>query len=124
MKAAEINTENQHWIKTLLVWLPSILVALFFVQNGLEKVFMSTELDKVGLSSTQIIIVGIVLLIATTFYLIDKTMLMGTIILATYMIGIVIIHIQKEKPFILAGLIVGTICLGAYLRKMKIIPKK
>ncbi len=118
MKTGIENTGNKKWIKTIMVWLPSTLVAIFFIQNGIEKILKSTELDKVGLSSTQILIVGVILLISTALYLIDRTMIIGTVILMLYMAGIVIIHIQKGKPFIIAGLIVITIGYGAYMRRI------
>ena len=120
MTVTKQNVDKKNWIKTIIVWLPSILVAMFFVQNAFEKIFKSTELDKVGLSSAQIIIAGVILLIATTMYLIDRTMIIGSVVLALYMIGIVGIHIQKGKPFIIAGIIVIAVGYGSYLRKVKI----
>jgi hypothetical protein len=115
--------KNKNWIKTLVVWLPSILVAIFFIQNAIEKIVKSTELDKASLSPTQIMIVGMVLLVATTMYLIDKTLIIGTVVLALYMISVVIIHFNNGKPYIIASQIVLAILYGAYMRGIKIVAK-
>jgi hypothetical protein len=118
MKTVKESTVKKNWIHTIIIWLPSALVTLFFIQNGIEKILKSTELDKVGLSSTQILIVGVILLISTALYLIDRTMILGTVILMLYMAGIVVVHIQKGKPFIITGLIVIAIGYGAYMRRI------
>lgn len=123
MKAIEINTGKQNLITNILKWLPSILVAIFFVQNALEKIIHSTTLDKAGLSPTQILLVGIILLVATALYLTDKTMIIGTILLALYMTSVTIIHFNNGKPYIIASQIVVAILYGAYIRQMNIAPK-
>ncbi len=106
MKALEINLEKQNLGCTILRWLPSILVAIFFIQNGLDKIINAATLNKAGLSPAQILTVGIILLIATGLYVIDKTMITGTIILALYMTSVVFIHFNNGKPYIIASQIV------------------
>ncbi len=124
MKTAVFRKENRNWGNLIVVWLPSILVAIYFIQNAVEKIVMSTELDKAGLSPTQIFIVGIILLVATALYVIDKTMIIGSTVLALYMISVVCIHFNNGKPYIIASQIVLAILYGAYIRRMKIVPKK
>lgn len=124
MKLLKVKTENQNWVQTIIKWLPAMLVSIFFVQNAFEKILKSTELDKAGLSPTQILITGIVLLIATALYLIDKTMIIGTVILMLYMISVVFIHFNNGKSYIIASQIVLAIAYGAYMRRIDIIPKK
>lgn len=89
----------------------------FFVLNAVEKIFKSNQMDKIVVNSSVIIIVGIILLIATALFLYDKTIILGTTILALYMTFIVFIHLYKGKPFEVAILIVMSIIFAAYLRK-------
>ena len=71
-------------IRTVLIWLPSVMVSMVFIQNGLRKIFLSDQQDKIIASNTVIIIVGIILLVATTLFLINKTIIWGTTVLALY----------------------------------------
>ncbi|MET3127488.1 glucan phosphoethanolaminetransferase (alkaline phosphatase superfamily) [Arcicella rosea] len=110
--------------KTALIWLPSIIIALFFIQNAFEKIFQSNQISKLGLSNTSVIGVGIFLLIATTLFLFQKTVIIGASILASYMTFVVFVHINKGKPFLLTLLIVLVTIVAAYLRKTKLFSEK
>lgn len=104
-------------IKIGLIWFPSLIISVFFVLNATEKMFYPAELDKVIKNSTILIGVGSILLLATILFLIDKTMIWGTMILALYMCCITFIHIAKGKPFEVAMLIVVSVVFAAYLRQ-------
>ena len=109
---------------TALIWFPSILIAVFFIQNAFEKIFQSNEVSKLGLNSTSVILVGIFLLIATALFLIKKTVILGTAILASYMTFVVFVHINKGKPFLLTILIVLGTVFAAYLRRTKLFSQR
>ena len=74
-------------------------------------------MEKVVTNKVVIMSVGILLLIATALFLINKTMIWGAAFLALYMTFVVFIHIYKEKPFEVAGLIVFGTIISAYVRK-------
>jgi len=109
--------KNEKILRTVLTWLPSLAISIFFFLNAIEKIFHSDQMDKVITNNAIIISVGIVLLIATALFLYDKTVILGTAILASYMTFIVFIHIYKEKPFEVVILIVMSTIFAAYLRK-------
>lgn len=104
-------------LKTILIWLPSIVICLFFIPNALEKIFESNQIDKVVTNSIVLIIIGVILLIATILFLFDRTMIFGTALLATYMTCIAFIHMYKGKQFIVTILIVMCTIFASYLRK-------
>lgn len=104
-------------LRTVLTWLPSVMISMIFIQNGLSKIFHSNETDKIIDSNTVMIIAGIFLLSATALFLINRTMIWGTTLLALYMTCIVFIHLSKEKPFEVAALIVLATIFAAYIRK-------
>jgi hypothetical protein len=111
-------------IKTVLTWLPSIPIIIFFVQNAFDKIFYSNQLDKLVANSTVLILTGIVLLIATALFLFERTIIVGTAILATYMTIVTFVHISKEKPFFMTILIVLLTIIAGYVRRTKLITQK
>lgn len=109
--------ESTNSIQTLLLWIPSILIALFFIPNAIEKIFYPHQLDKVITNPVLLMGVGIVLLGATCLFLINRTMLLGTAILSLYLFAVTLIHIFKGKPYEVVSLIVIATIFAAYLRR-------
>ena len=105
------------FLKTLLTWLPSVIITLFYIPNALNKILYSNQMDKVVTNSTVMIFTGVFLLIATALFLFNKTMLYGTFLLALYMTFIVIIHMYKGKPQEVAILIVMATIFASYIRR-------
>lgn len=116
--------KNEKTIRTILIWLPSIVLSMIFIQNGLDKILHPDQLDKVVKNDTLFIAVGVILLIATVLFLNNKTMLWGTTILAFYMTFISFIHWYKGKPFEVVVLIVMCTIFAAYLRQPQLFHKK
>ena len=111
-------------IRTVLTWLPSVMISMVFIQNAFRKIFQSNQLDKIITSNLVIIIVGIILLVATALFLFNKTIIWGTAVLASYMTFIVFIHLYKGKPFEVVGLIVIATIFAAYIRKPELFHRK
>lgn len=108
------------FFKTFLIWVPSILIAFIFIENGFGKILHADQQDKIIKNEGLLITTGILLLIATVLFLYNKTMLWGTMILALYMTLITGIHFYKGKPFEVTVLIVVGTILAAYLRKPEV----
>ena len=104
---------------TALKWFPSILVAVFFTQNAFEKILQPHETAKLGLANTSVVFVGILILIATVLFLMNRTVIIGTVILASYMTVVVLVHINKGKPFLLTALIALATIFAGFSRKTK-----
>lgn len=110
--------------KILLKWLPSLIITVFFIPNALGKIFQSDQLDKVVTNPIILITVGVILLIGTILFLIDKTIIWGTSILSIYMTFIVFIHMYKGKPYEVVILIVMATIFAAYIRKPELFRQK
>lgn len=104
-------------VSKILMWLPSLIITLFFIPNALDKIFNSSQTDKIVANSSVMIATGIFLLISTALFLYNKTVLIGTILLAFYMTFIVFIHMYKGKPYEVAILIVMATIFASYIRK-------
>ena len=111
-------------LKTLLTWLPSIIITLFFIPNALDKILNSNQTEKIVANSAIMIATGIFLLISTALYLYNKTILIGTTLLALYMTFIVFIHMYKGKPYEVTILIVMATIFTSYLRKPQLFHPK
>lgn len=111
-------------IRTVFIWLPSIMISMIFIQNGLGKIFQSDQMDKIITNNTVIISVGIILLISTALFLFNKTIIWGTTLLVLYMTSIVFIHISKEKPFEVVALVVLSTIFAAYIRQPQLFHQK
>ncbi|MBQ4820155.1 hypothetical protein J8M14_08770 [Aquimarina sp. MMG016] len=107
-----------------MIWLPSLVISIFFVLNAIEKIFHSDQMDKIVTNNAVVIIVGIFLLISTALFLYNKTITAGTTLLASYMTFIVFVHIYKEKPFEVTILIVMCTIFAAYLRTPNLFVQK
>jgi len=74
------------------------------------------QMDKIVKNNVVLILTGIFLLIAVIFFLHNKTILIGALLLSLYMTMITLIHIYKGKPYELAILIVMATVFSAYIR--------
>ena len=106
--------------RTLLTWLPSVIITLFFIPNALDKILNSNQTDKIVANSNLMIATGIFLLISTALFLYNRTTLIGTTLLALYMTFIVFIHMYKGKPYEVTILIVMATIFASYIRKPEI----
>ena len=109
--------ETNKILKTLLTWLPSVIITVFFIPNALNKILHSGQMEKIVTNSAVMVITGIFLLIATALFLYNKTILIGTTLLALYMTFVVFIHMYKGKPYEVAILIVMATIFASYIRK-------
>ena len=67
---------------------------------------------------------GVFLLVSTAMFLYNKTILIGTTLLALYMTFIVFIHMYKGKPYEVAILIVMATIFASYIRKPQLYNQK
>lgn len=104
-------------ISIVLTWLPSVIILLFFIPNALNKILYPSQLKKIITNNTVLIMIGIFLLIAIVLFLYNKTILIGTALLASYMTLIALIHFYKGKPYEVAILIVMATIFASYIRK-------
>lgn len=118
------NMKTEKFFKTLLIWLPSVIITMFFIPNAFNKIVPADQSDKIVTNSIVMIITGIFLLIATALFLYNKTIIIGTTLLASYMTFIVFIHMYKGKLFEVTILIVMATIFAAYIRKPQLFHQK
>ena len=109
---------------TILIWLPSLILTLFYIPNALNKLLEHDQTGKIIENSAVMITAGVFILIATALFLYNNTILIGTSMLALYMIFIVLIHIYKGKPSEVVILILMATIFAAYIRKPQLFHQK
>jgi len=107
----------QSLLKTILLWLPSLTICCFYIPNALNKIIDHNQADKVIENPIIMIATGIFLLIAVGLFLYQKTMPIGSLLLALYMTLIMCIHMYKGKPYEVTILIIMSTIFAAYIRQ-------
>ncbi len=118
----KVRTENT--LSRILIWLPSLVITLYYIPNALDKLLDPNQTGKIVENSAVMITAGIFLLIATSLFLYNKTMLIGTSMLVLYMIFIILIHMYKRKPFEIVILILMVTIFASYIRKPQLFHQK
>ena len=108
----------------ILIWLPSLVIVLFYIPNALNKLLDPNQTGKFVENSAVMITAGIYLLIATALFLYKKTILIGTSMLVLYMVFIVLIHMYKGKPSEVVILILIATIFASYIRKPQLFHQK
>ena len=105
----------------------SILISLFFLLDGVMKLFKPSFVveatTKLGYSESVIIPLGVVLIICTIVYLIPATSILGAILLTGYLGGAVATHVRAYEgafPVIFAVVFGILVWLGLYLRDIRL----
>lgn len=107
-------------LSRILIWLPSLVITIFYIQNALDKLIHHNQTGKVVESSPVMITAGVFILIGIALFLYNKTILIGTSMLVLYMTFIVLIHIYKGKPAEIVILILIVTVFASYIRKPKL----
>ena len=79
-------------------WIISGLVMLFLVFDGVTKILKVTPVleacEKLGISSSTVPGIGLLLLACTVIYAIPRTSVLGAILLTAFLGGAVAIHVR------------------------------
>lgn len=116
----EQKIETGKILNRILRWLPSLAIALYYIPNALDKLINPNQTGKIVENSAVMITAGIYLVIATALFLYNKTILIGTSMLALYMIFIILIHMYKGKPSEIVILILMATIFASYIRKSQL----
>jgi hypothetical protein len=120
----EQKVETGKILNRILLWLPSLAITLYYIQNALDKLLDPNQTGKIVENSAVMITAGIFLLIATVLFLYNKTILIGTSMLVLYMTFIVLIHMYKGKPSEIVILILMATIFASYIRKPQLFHPK
>lgn len=96
----QASSKGRGWLWTGRVL--STLAALFFALDGLMKLFKPTPVIAatvgLGFPETEIVGIGITLLICTVLYVIPRTSILGAVLLTGYLGGAIASKVRIHAP--------------------------
>ena len=106
--------------KKIVGWSLSSLVALMLVASATDKIFASEHAlemaQSFGLSPTPYAILGVIELLSVVLFLIPRTGVLGTLLLASYFGGAIATHLQHQQEILFPVVIETIIWITAFLR--------
>jgi len=106
--------------KKITGWVITILAGLAFVMSAFMKLTSPADGGKMaammGLSGSTIKIIGVVELLSFLLFVIPRTGVLGTLLLAAYMGGAIATHIEHQLPFYGPVVIECLVWIAAVLR--------
>jgi hypothetical protein len=106
--------------KNIINWSLAGLVGFIFIGSAMSKFMGSDETIQmaasIGLSAETFKIVGLVELLSVLLFLIPRTGIIGTLLLAAYMGGAIATHLTHGQSIIAPALIEAIIWIVAAIR--------
>lgn len=106
--------------KKVIYWILTGLVAFIFLGSAIGKLTANAEALKMaegfGLNSTSYTILGIVEIISVILFIIPRTGIIGTLLLAAYMGGAIATHLEHGQPVLVPCIIEAFVWIVAVYR--------
>lgn len=106
--------------KNIIGWVLTALVALAFIASASMKLMGGEEMEKnaalMGLTANSLKMIGILELVCIVLFIFPRTGVLGTLLVAAYLGGAIVTHLEHGQPFI-APLIIQCIAwIAAIIR--------
>jgi uncharacterized membrane protein YphA (DoxX/SURF4 family) len=96
------------------------VIGLIFIGSAISKLMGGEEATKmtqdIGLSPSELTMVGIIELISVILFIIPRTGILGTLLLAAYMGGAIATHLTHGQSIIAPSIIQALIWIVAIIR--------
>ena len=106
--------------KQIILWVFTGIIGLFFTFSAYGKLFPTEENAKMaetlGLDAATMTMIGIIELLSVVLFIIPRTGVLGTLLLAAYMGGAIATHLEHGFPPMIAYIIQAVIWIIAVLR--------
>ena len=106
--------------KNIIYWILAGIVAFIFTGSAINKFIGGAEAlemaQNVGLDATTYKIIGVVELLSVILFLIPRTGILGTLLLAAYMGGAIATHVEHDMLIIFPAAVEAFVWVVAVLR--------
>jgi hypothetical protein len=106
--------------RKIIGWVLAILVSLVFIMSAFMKLKGGEELAKgsamIGLTETDLRIIGIIEILSILLFIIPRTGVLGTLLLAAYLGGAIVTHLEHGQAFTAPLLIQCIVWITAVIR--------
>jgi uncharacterized membrane protein YphA (DoxX/SURF4 family) len=107
-------------VKTIIGWALTGILAFVFVSSGFMKLTGSEEVVKgaasMGLTAGTMQLIGIIEIGSILLFIIPRTGLLGTLLLAAYLGGAIVTHLEHGEPFMIPVIIQAILWITAVIR--------
>lgn len=101
-------------------WVLTIILALLFTMSIFMKLTQNetalAQASSFGIDATTYFFIGIIEIISLVLFLIPRTGIIGTLLLASYMGGAIVTHLQHQQPIAMAVIIQILLWITAFIR--------
>ncbi len=106
--------------KQIILWIFTGIIGLFFAFGAYGKFFPTEEglkmTESIGLDASTMMMLGIVELLSVILFIIPRTGVLGTLLLAAYLGGAIATLLEHGLPIMLTCIIQAVIWIIAALR--------
>jgi len=106
--------------KNIINWVLAGLVGFVFIGSAIGKLTGGEEAIKmasgIGLNATSLKLVGVVELVSVVLFIIPRTGILGTLLLAAYMGGAIATHLEHNDSIVTAAAIQAILWIVAVIR--------
>lgn len=106
-------------VKTL-GWVLSSILALLFLSSAFMKLTQAeaaiAQAASIGISPSVYFIIGVVEILAITFFIIPRTGVLGALMLIAYMGGAIVTHLLNQQSIAMALTVEVAVWIAAALR--------
>jgi hypothetical protein len=106
--------------KNITGWSLSILLALVFLASASMKLMGGEEIAKgaamMGLSAGGLQLIGVIEVLSIGLFLIPRTGILGTLLLAAYLGGAIVTHLEHGQPVMVPVIIQCMVWITAVIR--------
>ena len=106
--------------KNITGWILSGLLALVLISSASMKLIGGDEITKgaetMGLTATGLKLIGVIEVVSIILFLVPRTGILGTLLLAAYLGGAIVTHLEHGQPFIVPVMIQSLVWVTAFIR--------
>lgn len=101
-------------------WALTIILGLLFLMSAFMKLFQNEttieQIASIGLDAKTYWLIGIIEVFSLTLFIIPRTGVIGTLLLAAYMGGAIVTHLEHQQPIFMAVAIQVVLWITAFIR--------
>jgi len=106
--------------KNIINWTLTGLVAFIFIGSAISKLIGGSGAlamaNSIGLDATTFKIIAVVELVCTILFIVPRTGILGTLLLAAYMGGVIATSLEHGQSILLAVIIQAIVWIVAVIR--------
>lgn len=101
-------------------WVLTILLGALLLFSAFRKIAPDeatiAEAAAVGIDAATFFTIGIIETVSLILFIVPRTGVLGTLLLASYMGGAIVTHILHQQPFFMAAIVEALIWITAVIR--------